>query len=60
MNRSALHSLTTVLLLVAACPTHVAAQTLVVQVDNNARIPAADLAQMEDVVAQSFRAIGVG
>jgi hypothetical protein len=40
MNRSALHSLPTVLMLVAAWPTLAAAQTLVVQVDNAARIPA--------------------
>ncbi len=44
---------------VAACPTLAAAQTLVVQVDNDARIPAADLAGMEDVVGHSFHAIGV-
>ena len=59
MTRSALHPLVTVLMLVAVCPTHAAAQTLLVQVDNNARIPAADLAQMEQVVASSYRAIGV-
>jgi hypothetical protein len=46
-------------MLVAAYPTHAAAQTLVVQVDNDARIAAADLAQMEAVVARSFFAIGV-
>ena len=59
MNRSALHSLATVLMLVAARPTLAAAQTLVVQVDNDARIPAADLAQVEEVVARSFLGIGV-
>ena len=59
MTRSALHPLVTVLMLVAVCPTHAAAQTLLVQVDNDARIPAADLAQMEQVVASSYRAIGV-
>jgi hypothetical protein len=59
MNRSALHSLTTILMFVAACPTLAAAQTLVVQVDNDARIPAADLAQMEEEVGHSFHAIGV-
>ena len=59
MNRSALHSLATVLVFVAACPTLATAQTLVVQVDNNARIPAADLAQTENVVGHSFHAISV-
>jgi hypothetical protein len=59
MNRSALHSLATVLMLVAVCPAHAAAPALLVQVDNDARIPTPDLAQMEDVVAQSFLAIGV-
>src|SRR5262245_52587580 len=59
MNRSALHPLVTVLMLVAACPMDAAAQTLVVQVDNDARIPAADLAQVEEVVAHSFLGIGV-
>jgi hypothetical protein len=59
MTRSALHSLATVLMLVAACPTLAAAQTLVVQVDNDARIPAADLAQVEEVVARSFLGIDV-
>jgi hypothetical protein len=61
MTRSALHSLVTVtfLILVAACPSHVAAQTLLVQVDNDARIPAAHLAEMEHVVAGSFLRIGV-
>ena len=44
---------------VAACPTLAAAQTLLVQVDNDARIPAVDLAQMEEVVAHSFLGIGV-
>jgi hypothetical protein len=59
MTRSGPHSLATVLLLVAACPTLAAAQTLVVQVDNDARIPAADLAEMEQLVASSYLAIGV-
>ena len=59
MTRSALHSLATVLMLAAPCPSLAAAQTLLVQVDNDARIPAADLAQMEEVVARSFLAIGV-
>jgi hypothetical protein len=49
----------TILLLVVAGPVHAAAQALLVQVDNDARIPAADLAQMEDVVARSYLAIGV-
>ena len=59
MTRSALPPLVTVLMLVAVCPAHTAAQALLVQVDNDARIPTPDLAQMEDVVAQSFLAIGV-
>jgi hypothetical protein len=59
MNRSALHPLPTVLMLVTVCPTLAAAQTLLVHVDNDARIPAADLAQMEEVVARSFLDIGV-
>ena len=59
MTRSALPPLAIVLMLVAACPTLAAAQTLLVQVDNDARIPAADIAQMEEVVARSFLAIGV-
>jgi hypothetical protein len=59
MNRSALSSLATVLMLVAACPSFAAAQALVVQVDNDARIPTADLAQMEDAVDNGFHAIGV-
>ena len=59
MTRSALPPLALVLMLVAACPTLAAAQTLLVQVDNDARIPAADIAQMEEVVARSFLAIGV-
>jgi hypothetical protein len=59
MTRSALPPLVTVLMLVAACPTLAAAQALLVQVDNDTRIPAADLAQMEQVVARSYRAIGV-
>jgi len=59
MTRSALHALVTVVMLVTVCPAHAAAQTLVVQVDNDARMPAADLAQMEGVVGDSFRAIGV-
>jgi hypothetical protein len=59
MTRSALPPLVTVLMLVAVCSTHATAQALLVQVDNDARIPAADLAQMEDVVGHSFHAIGV-
>ena len=59
MTRSTLHSLVTILLLVVAGPAHAAAQALLVQVDNDARIPAADLAQMEDVVARSYLAIGI-
>lgn len=59
MNRSALRSLVTVLMLGAVCPTLAAAQTLLVQVDNDARIPTADLARMEAVVARRFLAIGV-
>jgi hypothetical protein len=59
MTRSALPPLVTVLMLVAVCPTHAAAQALLVQVDNDARMPAADLAEMEEVVAHSFLAIGV-
>ena len=59
MTRSTLPPLAIVLMVVAACPTLAAAQTLLVQVDNDARIPAADLAQMEEVVAHSFLAIGV-
>jgi len=59
MNRSALSALATALMLTAACPAIAAAQTLLVQVDNDARIPAADLAQMEALVARSFFAVGV-
>jgi len=59
MTRSTLHAFVTALMLAAAPPAHAAAQTLLVHVDNNARIPAADLAQMEDVVAGSYLAIGV-
>ena len=59
MTRSALHPLVTILMLVAVCPTHAAAQTLLVRVDNDAKIPAADLAEMEDEVARSFLGVGV-
>lgn len=59
MTRSALHPLVTVLMLVALCPSVAAAQTLLVQVDNDARIPADDLAEMEQVVTRSYLAIGV-
>jgi hypothetical protein len=59
MTRSALHPLVTVLMLVAVCPAHAAAQVLLVQVDNDARIPTPDLAQMENVVGDSFQTIGV-
>ena len=59
MNRLALPPLVTVLMLVAVCPAHAAAQALLIQVDNDARIPAADLAEMEDEVARSFLRIGV-
>jgi hypothetical protein len=35
MNRSTLHPLLTVLMLVAVCPAHAAAQTVVVQGEND-------------------------
>jgi hypothetical protein len=60
MNRTAvLHPLLTFLMLALPGPSLAVAQTLVVEVDNDARIPAADLAQMEQVVARSYLAIGV-
>ena len=59
MNRSALHPLLIVLTLTAVCPAPVAAQAIVVEVDNDARIPAADLAEINEVVARSYLAIGV-
>ena len=59
MNRSALTPLVTVLMLAAVCPTVAAAQTVVVEVDNDARVPAPDLAEMQEVIDRSYRAIGV-
>jgi hypothetical protein len=59
MTRSALTPLVTVLMLVAVCPAHAAAQALLVQVDNDARIPAEAVARMEQVAAASFLRIGV-
>jgi len=59
MTRSTLPATLTVLALVSTGPATAGAQTLVVQVDNDAGIPAADLARVEHVVARSFRAIGV-
>jgi hypothetical protein len=59
MTRSTLTPLVTVLMLVAVCPAHAAAQTLVVQVDNDARMPAAAVARMEQVAAASFLRVGV-
>jgi hypothetical protein len=46
MNRSALHPLLIVLTLSAIWPSRAAAQAIVVEVDNDARIPAADPARL--------------
>jgi hypothetical protein len=59
MTRSALTPLVTVLMLAAVCPAHAAAQALLVQVDNDARMPAVAVARMEQVAAGSFLRIGV-
>jgi hypothetical protein len=54
MSRSTLHPLLVVLMVSAVCPARAAAQAIVIEVDNDARIPAADLAEMEEVVARSY------
>jgi hypothetical protein len=59
MTRPTLRSLVTFLMLAAGYPSHVAAQTLVVQVDNDARIPAAAIARMKETAAAGFVRIGV-
>jgi hypothetical protein len=59
MTRSALHALVIAHILAPVCPSHAAAQALLVQVDNDARTSAAAIARMEQVVASSFLRIGV-
>jgi hypothetical protein len=56
MTRSALPPLVTVLMLVAVCPAHATAQTLLVQVDNDAWIPAAALLKLSDQYRRARRA----
>jgi len=58
MTCSARFPLLAVLMLVSVRPA-LAGQTLVVEVDNVARMPVSDLAKMEQLVAGSYQAIGV-
>jgi hypothetical protein len=59
MTRSALPALVTVQMLVLLWPAPAVAQALVVQVDNDARLPAAAVERMEQTVATSFLRSGV-
>lgn len=59
MTRSALPAYFALLTFVVVSTAHAAAQTVVLEVDNDTRIPAADLTEMEAVVARSYVAIGV-
>jgi hypothetical protein len=59
MNRTRPLPFVVVLILVGLCPAMAVGQTVVIQVENDARIPATDLAQMERLVERSYLAIGV-
>jgi hypothetical protein len=61
MNRTRTRPLSfvAVLMLVGLRPALAVGQTVVIQVENDARIPATDLAQMERLVERSYLAIGV-